>query len=373
MPVRSAWLLNRSDTSTGQSRTDTRLAPLGTMVPEGPLTSRDGVIPGSSEGEFVLDGLYVFGEAEGMTAVVAPGRAVVQSTAAAGAYPVVVTEYAPLTFADGDPDNPRIDRVVLRIYDGTQDASGRTEAALEIVEGTPSGAPEEPATPSGAIALAAVTVPAGTSAGSGGIDWSSAVADRRRPTVAVGGVIPQSWGSNFPGAYPGQYRDVGDGGLERWDGAAWQPYPALPVWREWTPDWTTSTGQHTPSFGNASVDCRYVQLGTLVHASFNFYFGSTTKFSPGGVGDNWRFSLPVRAAGATHAVGFAGLQDTPGRRAMARVRFTTPGVMELEISSAVVRDTVDHTGLVDAISPWPWAAGMRIAGTVIYEAAEAAQ
>lgn len=47
MPVRSAWLINRTETETGQSRADTRLSPVGTMAPNGALSSTGGVIPGS--------------------------------------------------------------------------------------------------------------------------------------------------------------------------------------------------------------------------------------------------------------------------------------------------------------------------------------
>ncbi|MHC0429979.1 hypothetical protein ACX6XY_07300 [Streptomyces sp. O3] len=223
MPVRSAWLINRTDTTTGQSRTDTRLTPVGTMSPQGSLASRDGVIPGSSTGEWVMDGLYVYGQEAGMTASIAPGRAIIQSFETAGAYPVVLTDYTSLTLADGDPANPRVDVVVARIYDAQHDSSGRTEAVLEVVQGVPAADPQPPATPKGAIALAEVKVQAGASVGTQGIDWDNAVFDRRRPTVAVGGVIPQSWGDSFDGAYPGQYRDTG-GHLERWDGATWQPY-----------------------------------------------------------------------------------------------------------------------------------------------------
>ncbi|MFG3495455.1 hypothetical protein [Streptomyces sp. NPDC047928] len=224
MPVRSAWLINRTDTTTGQSRTDTRLAPTGTMAPAGPLTSASGVVPGSKDGKYLMDGLYVFGDAAGMTASVAPGRAVIQSYGPAGAYPVVLTDYEPITFDDGDASNPRIDLVVLRVYDTQYDASGRTEAVLEIVKGTPAGTPEVPATPDAALPLARVTVPAGASVGTGGLDWSSAVYDLRNSTVAVGGILAESWNRGVPGGYAGQYRDTG-GRLQRWDGTAWASYP----------------------------------------------------------------------------------------------------------------------------------------------------
>lgn len=374
MPIRSAWLLNRSDDGSGQSRSDTRLAPLGTMTPTGQLSSRSGVVPGSPDGSSVLSGLSVSGLSAGMTATVSAGRAVVQSREAAGAYPVAVTEHTPLVLADGDPDNPRVDLVVLRVYDGSQDMSGRTEAALEVVQGDPGSTPVVPATPTASLPLASVRVPAGASAGSGGIDWASAVSDLRRATVAVGGILPEGWSRDLPGAYPGQYRDTGESGLERWDGTAWRPYPAPPKWRSWTPAWTTSTGVGAPSYGNATVQCRYVQLGTLVHASFHIVFGSTTKFGSGGTNDNWQFTLPVPAAGASHAVGFVGLQKSVRDRVIGRVRLTGAATLGLEVASGDTNgSTLANAGLADSVTPWVWGAGMQISGAFVYEAAEAAR
>lgn len=224
MPVRSAWLINRTDTESGQSRADTRLAPLGTMTPTGALTSAPGVIPGSDDGTVRTDGLYVFGDTAGMTAKVAPGRALVQGGASAGAYPVVATDYATVTFADGNASNPRIDLVVLRIYDAQFDGGDRTEAVLEVVQGTPAGAPEAPAAPDASLTLAQVLVPAGASTGTGGIDWSTAVSDSRRITVAVGGILPEAGSWDVAGGYPGQYRDT-TVQLQRWDGSHWASYP----------------------------------------------------------------------------------------------------------------------------------------------------
>ncbi|MEU1124127.1 hypothetical protein ABZ371_11265 [Streptomyces sp. NPDC005899] len=225
MPVRSAWLVNRTDVESGQSRADTRLAPTGTMTPTSGLASRGGVIPGSPDGKSLMSAFYVFSSTAGMTATVAPGRAVVQGSEAAGAYPVVLTDYTTVVFADGDANNPRIDLVVLRIYDAQVDKSGRTEAVLEIVRGTAEGNPQVPQTPAASLPLATVRVPAGASVGTGGIAWASAVANLRTSTVALGGILPLYGNTNEPGAYPGQYRDVGVQ-LQRWDGGAWVGYPS---------------------------------------------------------------------------------------------------------------------------------------------------
>ncbi|MFI1939385.1 hypothetical protein ACH44C_19785 [Streptomyces purpureus] len=225
MPVRSAWLINRTTTETGQSRTDTRLAPTGTMAPTGALTSTSGIIPGSKDGRYVMDALYVYGDTAGMTANVAPGRAVIQGPAAAGAYPVVLTDYTQITFDDGDANNPRVDLVLLRVYDAQFDpVSGRTEAVLEILKGAPEPNPTPQPVPEGALALAQVTVPAGASVGTGGLDWSKAVYDMRHTTVAAGGILAESWNRDTKGGYTGQYRDNATQ-LQRWDGTRWVSYP----------------------------------------------------------------------------------------------------------------------------------------------------
>ncbi|MBH5131201.1 MULTISPECIES: hypothetical protein [Streptomyces] len=224
MPVRSAWLINRTETESGQSRADTRLAPVGTMSPNGALTSLGGVLPGSQTGEHLMSGLYVFGESAGMRATVAPGRAVIQGQGPAGAYPVVLTDYTSLLLEDGDASNPRIDLVVLRVHDAQFDGGDRTEAALEIVKGEAAATPEPPQTPPASMPLARITVPAGASAGTDGIDWDTDVYDLRTPTVAAGGIQPESWNREVPGGYPGQYRDT-VATLQRWDGTRWADYP----------------------------------------------------------------------------------------------------------------------------------------------------
>lgn len=64
-------------------------------------------------------------------------------------------------------------------------------------------------------------MPKGTSAGTGGIAWTTAVTTMHWPVVALGGILPAS---GFKGAYVGQYRDTA-GLLQRWDGTTWVSYP----------------------------------------------------------------------------------------------------------------------------------------------------
>jgi hypothetical protein len=211
--ARSAWLL-----PTGQTREDTRVANLGALTPTSPVASRSGVLPGSSDGALRISGLSVQG-GSAMGATVYPGRALIQGSDSQGAYPVALTSSLNLTFADGNAQYGRIDLVVVRVYDDAD----RWEASVEIVTGTPAAAPAVPAVPPLALPLYQVAVPAGTSAGTGGITWSTALVDLRTATVAVGGILPVGTESTA-GSYPGQYRDA-NAVLQRWNGTAWVSYP----------------------------------------------------------------------------------------------------------------------------------------------------
>lgn len=215
MTVRAAWLL-----PTGQTREETRLAPVGTVTPAAELTSRSGVIPGGSP--------LVATPAGAMSVRIGIGRAVVQGTTAQGPYPVALDAPELVTLAPGDALD-RIDTVILRIYDGMYDTEGKTLAVVEIVQGEASGAPTAPPLPPASLPLWDVRVRAGASSSTGGIDWASALTDRRRYTVAVGGITPHPR-SEGAGTYDGQYRDRA-GVLERWDGTAWRTYrpPEIPA------------------------------------------------------------------------------------------------------------------------------------------------
>ncbi|ARF55113.1 hypothetical protein [Streptomyces gilvosporeus] len=190
------------------------MVPIGTFTPAGELSARSGVVPGGSPFALVSAGE--------MEATVGVGRAVIQGTAPQGAYPVAVTAPEPVTFAAGDAQFPRIDVVALRVYDDPYDSSGEEKAVLEVVQGDPAASPTAPTISGPAVVLWEVTVPAGASSGTGGINWATGVADRRDYTVAVGGIAV----GNTPTAYAGQWRDYG-GILERSNGTDWEPVVRL--------------------------------------------------------------------------------------------------------------------------------------------------
>ncbi|WP_055601695.1 hypothetical protein [Streptomyces aureus] len=242
MALRSGWL-----SPTGQTRVTTRLTALGATTPVGPLASRSGVLPGTADGKFRVGGLWLSGSGP-MSATVYAGRAIVQGPNAQGAYPVTLDADTVLTFGDGDPLNPRVDLVVLRVYDDEFDSLTRSEAALEIVRGQPKAQPSAPDAPPLSLPLFSVRVQAGASAGTGGIAWTTgAVTDLRTTLVGVGGILPVYNNAGVPGSYPGQYQDNDNAHfLQRWDGNGWVAYP-----KELggiAPSGTVSTGSYTGQF-----------------------------------------------------------------------------------------------------------------------------
>jgi hypothetical protein len=92
--------------------------------------------------------------------------------------------------AASDPSDDRIDRVVYRTYDDEADSSGNTYSDVEIIEGTPSGAPSAPALPSGAISLATIEVGAGVTA----ITDANITDLRSEATVPDNALLNRPWG-----------------------------------------------------------------------------------------------------------------------------------------------------------------------------------
>ncbi|MFD4372514.1 hypothetical protein [Streptomyces sp. NPDC058486] len=220
MPLRPGWLL-----PSGQTRQTTRLTDLGAVTPVDPLVSRSGILPGSTDGTYRVSGLRMT-DSGPMTATVHAGRALVQGRPEQGAYAVTLDGDTVLTFGDGDPLQPRIDLVVLRVYDDEFDSLTRHEAVLEVLVGQPSATPSAPPVPAASLPLFTVRVKAGTSAGSGGVDWAKDLTDLRTTVASVGGILPVYNNAGVPGSYPGQYQDNDNAHqLQRWSGTGWVAYP----------------------------------------------------------------------------------------------------------------------------------------------------
>lgn len=147
----------------------------------GNVAVRSGVFPGESVG--------ALSTVSAMVARVAPVKLIINNSIsnALGPYVLVSNANVDITFDAGEAGTSRVDRIIARVYDDTNDASGSTTGSIYYLKGQASGLAT--AMPNNSILLYEMTVPAGASAGGGGINFNNAV-DRRSYTVAAGGIIP---------------------------------------------------------------------------------------------------------------------------------------------------------------------------------------
>lgn len=161
---------------------DHRHAIAALVVSAGPVEARGGLFPAANPANLV--------SVSAMQAKVTSFYAWIDGSSAAmqAGYDFTSDSDVTLTFPDGEPAAARVDRVIARVRHNTYDASGSTVGSVEVLKGQPSGAAT--ALPASCELLWEVTVPAGASAGNGGVNFTTARADKRRNTVAAGGVLP---------------------------------------------------------------------------------------------------------------------------------------------------------------------------------------
>lgn len=351
MPV-DVWAIDTL-TLSGQ---ETRLVEALGVLPDGTaLGSRSGVRPGDPGLTVTLAGSTINCSA-GAAAIAYTGQGVYKA-----AFPSSVSP-GTLTAAHATLD--RIDLVYLRVWDNAVDASGLNKADIVYLAGTPAASPVAP-TPAGTqiyIPLATITVP---HSGAGSPSVSTAV----RPfTVAPGGILPST--ATPTGLYVGQFWDDGTN-LRRWNGSSWDTWQKAPgASTSWTPTWTTSSGTHSPSYGNATIDCRYFKLGRLVMFNMNIVFGTTTNFGSGATSaDNWQFSLPFTSAMTSYPVAGAWFEAGASRAVSGNAATTSDGLaLQFNIGSGAANGTSVSSGVVDSLSPWTWASTNKLHVVGQYEA-----
>lgn len=151
------------------------------MQPAGQISVRSGVLPGATSGNLST--------VSAMVARVAPVKVLINNSisSALGPYLLVSDANVDITFDAGEAAVPRVDRIIARAYDNTNDASGSTLGNIYYLKGTSGGSAT--ALPNNSVLLYEMTIPAGASAGGGGVNFANAV-DQRAYTVAQGGIIP---------------------------------------------------------------------------------------------------------------------------------------------------------------------------------------
>lgn len=177
MTVYATRLVNGTDSMERMRRADA----MG-LAPSGPGMARSGF---RNDG-----GAAVTVSAGTMNVQVSPFTAWVDGGVSdtQGGYTFVSDTTETLTVSPGHASLARTDVVIAEVRDTIHDGSGSTDARLRILEGTPGSG--VPALPTNALALRNITVPAGLSAGTGGLASGNLGTDRRTYTTGLGGVVP---------------------------------------------------------------------------------------------------------------------------------------------------------------------------------------
>lgn len=160
-----------------------RLAVSPLSTPVGGLDYTTGVVPSV--------GAWDWFENTNMSLDISPGACWIDGTATAsqGGYAVTSDSTETVTFSPGNTSTDRTDQVVVRVYDDAFDGSGSTEAVVEILEGDLTTGVAA-TVPDNTLVLYEVVVPAGTTSGGGGINFSSQTTLVFGYAVAAGGITP---------------------------------------------------------------------------------------------------------------------------------------------------------------------------------------
>ncbi|WP_405554349.1 hypothetical protein [Streptomyces sp. NBC_01171] len=311
-----------------------------------------------------------------MTVIVSGGFVFIDQhdTGGVGTYICANDGDVTLTIAPaGGAGQYRKDTVIASAYDAEY-AGALSEWRLEVIQGpyaASAGATVRGTLPSNAQVLADISLsPSQTSVSAANIT------DLRNYCVASGGVVPVSSAVAPPRLHPGQMLYVTDTDrllYGKSDGSQGEVQKSPGVWTSYTPAWTTANGQHTPSYGNATIDCRYTRIGRTVLFYMNITFGSSTNFGSGATGsDNWTFGLPTAAAVAGAPIGKVSLEPGNGARAssaLAQVNSPTDTFSIYLDGPRIDSSTTAGTGIADSVTPFTWASGMRFTVNGQYEAA----
>lgn len=275
------------------------------------------------------------------------------SSLAQGGYPFTLDAAKVLTLADGHASLARVDTIAVVVRDNTFDGGGLTTAAVEVIQGTPgSGAP---ALPASAVPLRDVNVPAGLSAGTGGLSAGNLSTDRRVYTAAAGGVlrVASQTARDALGAQPGQvvYR-VDSDVLQVYNGASWKTYSADPsAWNTYTPTWTNM------ALGTGAANTgRYIVRGTKVKVAAEVTLGTGSSVSGSII-----MSIPVPARSLTPGhVGTSFASSASTRRG---------ALTELNTVNDVVFVQMDNGAILGVGAPFVWGSGATLRVELEYESA----
>ncbi|TQF03939.1 hypothetical protein E6W39_18995 [Kitasatospora acidiphila] len=157
-----------------------------------------------------------------------------------------------------------------------------------------------------------------------------------------------------------------------YDGSVWTQVSNT-GWQTWTPTWSTSTGLHLPSYGNATVSASYLHAWRSCFFNIYIVFGSTTNFGSGATtSDNWHFSLPPGIApgpnfssGAVFPGSCWGGSD--GARVPCHGWIDNTNNFILNVDGMRVDGAATGNGAMDSLTPFTWASGYILQFSGVFE------
>ncbi|HSN23130.1 MAG TPA: hypothetical protein VLS45_03030, partial [Methylomicrobium sp.] len=197
-----------------------RLTLTGLTLSAGAVTGRSGVYP--------ANGAAALATVSAMVASIAPFNAWIDgsNSTVQGGYLFCSDTSTNITFDAGNAATTRYDRIIARVKDNIYDGSGGTTGEVAYLKGnTTTGAAT--ALPSNSLLLKEIAVPAGASAGGGGINFGTQTVDKVVYTVAAGAVNPIANATDrtaIATPHDGAVISRTDlDALQVFDGSAWKP------------------------------------------------------------------------------------------------------------------------------------------------------
>ncbi|QZE10591.1 hypothetical protein SEA_BILO_16 [Streptomyces phage Bilo] len=159
--------------------------------------------------------------------------------------------------------------------------------------------------------------------------------------------------------------------------SAWRKLVAdYGAWVAYTPTWSTTSGLHLPSYGNATVNAKAYKLGRQVTVTFDIAFGSTTNFGASvTTSDNWTLSLPSAWPASSQSpatmLGIGDMYRNATNLGFTRIKLSGTTAVSFGVLTCFVAGALGGGigGDVDSLTPWTWASGDALRGTFTYESA----
>lgn len=235
-----------------------------------------------------------------------------------------------------------------------------SDPIIAVLVGTPAASPTVPALTSypGAVSLATVLVPAGTTATNSG----TTITQTAPYTTSDGGVVVARTTTERD-AYTPAAADtkakcwvVADGVTYRWNGSAW---------KGWESDWisyTATLGFTIGTGGSVVNSTRYRWVGGVVEIEFRFVLGTSPAMTSATF--TAPFSLRVPIANEIYSSDcFVTNISTSSGPAVVRAVNTSQTVIQ------VLSNLTGTPASITSSAPWSWASGNALTGRLTVQAA----